>query len=261
MNPALWVSKTGLEAQDAKMSAIANNLANVNTPGFKRDRVQFEDLFYQTARVAGSPLDQNTTTPGGIQFGSGVKVLGTQKQFTQGAVQNTGQELDVAIAGQGFFQLEATDGDLAYTRAGNFRINGEGVLVTAHGLPLVPAIEVPANTHKLTIAKDGTVSATVAGEQDPVALGQLTLVNFINPAGLEALGSNLYRQTIASGEAVEGTPGEDALGHLNQGVLEGSNVQVVEEMVEMISAQRAYEMNTKMISAADDMLKYLNQQV
>lgn len=261
MNPALWISKTGLAAQDAKMSSISNNLANVNTTGFKRDRVVFEDLFYQNVRAPGTQLDQNNMTPTGIQFGSGVKILGTQKEFTTGSIQVTSQELDVAITGQGFLQVETPDGDIAYTRAGNLKINNDGTLTNAQGLPLVPQIELPDQTKNLTIGKDGTVSATVAGETDPVEVGQITLVNFVNPAGLEATGGNLYRETAASGEAVEGVPGEDALGQLEQGSLEGSNVKVVEEMVEMITVQRAYEMNAKMISAADDMLKFISQQL
>ncbi|WP_227317947.1 flagellar basal-body rod protein FlgG [Cedecea davisae] len=259
MNPALWVSKTGLAAQDAKMGAISNNLANVNTSGFKRDRVMFSDLFYQNQRTPGGQLDQNNTAPTGIQFGSGVKIVGTQKEFSTGNIQNTGQDLDVAITGQGFFQVETPDGEIAYTRAGNLQRNQEGVITNAAGLPLVPQIELPANTKEIQIAKDGTVMAQVGGETDPVELGQITLVNFVNPAGLEAVGGNLYRETAASGEAVEGVPGEEAFGQLEQGSLEGSNVQVVEEMVDMITVQRAYEMNAKMVSAADDMLKFVTQ--
>lgn len=259
MNPALWVSKTGLAAQDAKMGAISNNLANVNTSGFKRDRVMFSDLFYQNQRTPGGQLDQNNTAPTGIQFGTGVKILGTQKEFSTGNIQNTGQDLDVAITGQGFFQVETPDGEIAYTRAGNLQRNQEGVITNAAGLPLVPQIELPANTKEIQIAKDGTVTAQVGGETDPVELGQITLVNFVNPAGLEAMGGNLYRETAASGEAVEGVPGEEAFGQLEQGSLEGSNVQVVEEMVDMITVQRAYEMNAKMVSAADDMLKFVTQ--
>ncbi|MGV3345496.1 flagellar basal-body rod protein FlgG [Enterobacteriaceae bacterium LUAb1] len=261
MNPALWISKTGLAAQDAKMGAISNNLANVNTAGFKRDRVVFEDLFYQTQRAPGTALDQNNTTPGGIQFGSGVKIMGTEKSFTMGSIQNTERELDIAITGQGFFQVETPDGDIAYTRAGNLKISPDGVVTNAAGLPLIPTIELPPDTKSLGIAKDGTVSAAVGGEAEPVDLGQITLVNFMNPAGLEATGGNLWRETAASGEAFEGVPGEEAFGQLEQGSLEGSNVKVVEEMVEMITVQRAYEMNAKMISAADDMLKFINQQM
>ena len=261
MNPALWVSKTGLAAQDAKMGAISNNLANVNTTGFKRDRVVFEDLFYQTQRAPGVALNQNNSSPGGIQFGSGVKILGTEKSFTEGSIQVTSKELDVAITGQGFFQVENPDGDIAYTRAGNLKISADGVLTNAQGLPLVPGIELPQGTKSLGIGKDGMVMAQVGGEDEPVELGQITLVNFVNPAGLEATGGNLYRETTVSGEAWEGVPGEDAFGELEQGALEGSNVQVVEEMVDMITVQRAYEMNAKMVSAADDMLKFLNQQM
>ncbi len=259
MNPALYISKTGLAAQDAKMSAISNNLANVNTTGFKRDRVVFDDLFYQNQRAPGAQLDQNNMAPNGIQFGSGVKVVGTQKQFTVGSIQVTSQDMDVAITGQGFFQVETADGDIAYTRSGNLRVNADGVLTNSQGLPIIPLIEMPENTKQLLIGKDGTVSAMVGGETEPAEVGQITLANFVNPGGLEAIGGNLYKETAASGEAVEGVPGEEAYGQLEQGSLEGSNVQVVEEMVDMITVQRAYEMNAKMVSAADDMLKYINQ--
>ncbi|AHK18570.1 MULTISPECIES: flagellar basal-body rod protein FlgG [Yersinia pseudotuberculosis complex] len=261
MNSALWVSKTGLAAQDAKMGAISNNLANVNTDGFKRDRVVFADLFYQNQRTPGAPLDQNNTTPSGIQFGSGVQIVGTQKQFTVGSIKVTKGDMDVAISGQGFFQIETLDGGMAYTRAGNLTTNADGVLVNAQGMPLIPQIELPAGSKQLHIGKDGTVSATVGGETEPVEIGQITLVNFVNPAGLEAIGGNLYKETAASGEAVEGVPGEEAFGQLEQGALEGSNVQVVEEMVDMITVQRAYEMNAKMVSAADDMLKFVSQKL
>lgn len=261
MNPALWVSKTGLAAQDAKMNAISNNLANVNTDGFKRDRVVFEDLFYQNQRTPGAPLDQNNATPNGIQFGSGVKVVGTQKQFTVGNIKVTKGDLDVAIAGQGFFQVETSDGGLAYTRAGNLSINADGVLTNAQGLPLIPQIELPAGAKDLAIGKDGTVTARLGGDAESAELGQITLVNFVNPVGLEAVGGNMYKETVASGAAVEGVAGEEAFGQLEHGSLEGSNVQVVEEMVDMITVQRAYEMNAKMVSAADDMLKFVTQKL
>lgn len=241
------------------MTAISNNLANVNTTSFKRDRAMFADLFYQNQRTPGGQLDQNNVSPTGIQYGTGVKIVGTQKEFTVGSIQNTGQSLDVAISGQGFFQVETATGDIAYTRAGNLQKTPEGVLTTAQGLPLIPQIELPDNVKDIQIGKDGTITATVAGETDAVELGQLTLVNFVNPAGLEAIGGNLYLETAASGEAVEGVPGEEAFGQLEQGSLEGSNVQVVEEMVDMITVQRAYEMNAKMVSAADDMLKFVTQ--
>lgn len=259
MNPALWISKTGLSAQDARLTTISNNLANVNTTAFKKDRTLFADLFYQDQRSAGSPLDQQNNTPTGTQYGTGVKIVGTQKEFSVGNIQNTGQKLDVAITGDGFFQVQLANGDIAYTRAGNFQRNQDGTLTTAQGLPLQPQIDIPANTTDIEIGKDGTVKATVAGETDPEDLGQLTLVSFMNPAGLSAMGDNLYQQTAASGEPTEGTPGENGLGQLEQGALEGSNVQVVEEMVDMITVQRAYEMNAKMVSAADDMLKFVTQ--
>lgn len=259
MNPALWISKTGLAAQDAKMNAVSNNLANVNTTGFKRDRVIFEDLFYQNVRTPGTQVNENNAAPGGLQFGSGVKVVGTQKAFTMGSMQITNQKMDVAITGQGFFQVEMPDGTVGYTRAGNLQVNSEGVVTTAQGLPLIPQLELPANTKEVAIAKDGAVSALVGADPDPVELGQITLVNFVNPAGLSAQGGNLYRETAASGAPVEGVPGEEAFGQLEQGTLEGSNVQVVEEMVDMITVQRAWEMNAKMVSAADDMLKFVTQ--
>jgi len=258
MNPALFISKTGLSAEDAKMTAIANNIANVNTNGFKRDRVVFEDLFYQTHRAPGTQMDQNNMAPNGIQFGSGVKIIGTQKQFSEGNVQTTEAKMDVAIMGQGFFQVQNANGDTAYTRDGQLSVNADGQLTNAQGLPLQPEISVPDGTADLTIGDDGTVTAT-DGSGNPSELGQITLVNFVNPAGLQAEGGNLYLETAASGQAVEGTPGEDAFGTLKQGALEGSNVDVVNEMVDMITVQRAYEMNAKMVSAADDMLQYISQ--
>ena len=259
MHAALWVSKTGLSAQDARMTAISNNLANVNTVGFKRDRVAFEDLFYQVQRQPGAAADQQNQIPTGIQMGNGVKVVGTQKVFTTGSFQNTGQELDMAIAGQGFFQIERPNGELAYTRNGQFHRNSEGLMVNTDGLPLVPQIEIPENAINVTVGTNGIVSATLAGQAEPQELGLITLANFSNPAGLEAMGGNLYRQTGASGEPMEGQAGDEALGTLKQGTLEGSNVNVVEEMVDMITTQRSYEMNAKVVSAADQMLKFVSQ--
>lgn len=259
MHSALWVSKTGLSAQDARMTAISNNLANVNTVGFKRDRVAFEDLFYQVQRQPGAAADQQNQIPSGIQMGNGVKVVGTQKVFTTGSFQNTDQELDLAIVGQGFFQIERPNGEMAYTRNGQFHRNSEGAMVNAEGLPLVPQIEIPETVVGITIGSNGVVSATLAGEADAQELGMITLANFTNPAGLEALGGNLYRETGASGEPIEGEAGDEALGLLKQGTLEGSNVNVVEEMVDMITTQRAYEMNAKVVSAADQMLKFVSQ--
>lgn len=259
MDAALWVSKTGLAAQDAKMSTISNNLANVNTVGFKRDRIAFEDLFYQVQRQPGSQLDQQNTTPTGLQLGNGVRVVGTQKVFSTGNFETTNQDMDVAIVGQGFFQIELASGEVAYTRNGQFHRNADGLMVNAQGLPLLPQIEIPANAGSLSIGTDGTVSANLAGQAETVELGRITLASFTNPAGLEAMGGNLYRQTAASGDPQEGVPGDEALGALKQFTLEGSNVNVVEEMVDMISTQRAYEMNAKAVSAADQMLKFVTQ--
>lgn len=261
MNPALWVSMTGVKAQDAKLQAIANNLANVNTVGFKRDRAVFEDLFYQIERQPGAQLNDNTNAPSGIQLGNGTRLVGTQKVFTTGSLQNTGQSLDVAIIGQGFLQVELPNGTIAYTRAGQLQINSEGRLVNAQGLPLRPQITLPDNATSLTIGENGVVSANIAGAATPTELGQLTLAHFINPTGLQAMGDNLYQETAASGVPTEGNPGTEAFGKLKQGALEGSNVQVVEEMVDMIAAQRTYEMNTKVLSAADNMMQYLAQAV
>lgn len=261
MSSALWVSKTGLAAQDTALSAVANNLANVNTTGFKSDRVVFEDLFYSIDRQPGAQADQVNTVPSGIQLGSGVRVAGTQKVFTEGSMQTTGQPMDLTVVGRGFFQVEAPNGDTLYTENGQLQLNSDGVVVNAQGLPLIPNIEVPAGSSSFTVGSDGTVTAIMAGETQPTQLGQITLVNFTNPAGLEALGGNLYRETVASGQPVEGVPGEDGLGTLKQGVLEGSNVQVVEAMVNMIAIQRAYEANAKVLDAASGMQQFLNQTV
>ncbi|NIY83645.1 flagellar basal-body rod protein FlgG [Vibrio hepatarius] len=261
MHSALWVSKTGMAAQDTKMTAISNNLANVNTAGFKRDRVVFEDLFYSIQRQPGAQVDQVNELPTGVQLGSGVRVVGTQKVFTQGNAQNTAQELDLAVMGQGFFQIENSDGQIMYTRNGQFHVNSEGLMVNSQGLPLEPQIQIPDNVVSLSIGVDGTVSATTAGDSAPQQLGQITLAKFINPAGLEAVGGNLFRETDASGLAEELVAGQDGTGSIKQGALEGSNVQVVEEMVDMITTQRAYEMNAKVVSATDDMLKFVAQSV
>ena len=261
MNSALWVSKTGLAAQDMAMATVANNLANVNTNGFKADRAVFEDLFYSIEKQPGAQADEINTVPSGIQLGSGVRVAGTQKVFTEGSIQTTGQPMDLAIVGRGFFQVESPNGDILYTENGQFQLNAEGVMVNAQGLPLTPAIEVPQGSSGFTVGSDGIVTAILPGDNLPSELGQITLVNFTNPGGLEALGGNLYRETVASGEAVEGVPGQEGLGQLKQGVLEGSNVQVVEAMVAMIAIQRAYEANAKVLDAASGMQQFLNQTV
>lgn len=259
MQSALWVSKTGLTAQDTKMTTIANNLANVNTTGFKRDRVAFNDLFYQVQRQPGGQVDEQNELPSGLQLGTGTRVAGTQKVFTTGDLITTGQQLDLAIQGQGFFQIEEANGELSYTRDGQFFRSSDGLMVTSQGLQLAPNIEIPEEALTITIASDGQVTAQMAGQAESQEIGQITLVNFTNPAGLEARGDNLYRETGASGAAIEGIAGDEAIGQIRQGALEGANVNVVEEMVEMISTQRAYEMNAKVVSSSDDMLKFLNQ--
>ena len=259
MNPAMWISKTGVQAQDAKLQAIANNLANVNTVGFKRDRVMFEDLFYQVERQPGAQTEDGTAAPTGVQLGNGTRMVGTQKVFTNGSLQTTGQNLDVAIVGNGFLQVEGPNSRPAYTRAGQLQISPEGRLTTAQGQRIQPEITVPNGATAITIGENGIVTATMATNATPQEIGQLRLTQFVNPAGLLALGDNLYQETAASGAPTEGIPGENGLGKLKQGALEGSNVQVVEEMVDMIAAQRTYEMNTKVLSAADNMLQTLAQ--
>ncbi|MCH1929382.1 flagellar basal-body rod protein FlgG [Shewanella sp. A25] len=256
---ALWVSKTGLEAQDLRMTTISNNLANVSTVGFKKDKAVFQDLFYQVQRQPGTQADELNLVPSGLQIGTGVRIAGTQKQFTEGSFETTDNQLDVAIAGQGFFQIESPDGETLYTRNGQFQLNSESMLVNSNGLPLAQNITVPDNTTNISIGTDGTVTAVIAGVDEPQNIGQIQTANFINPAGLEALGGNLFRATASSGEALEGVPGEDALGQLQQFTIEGSNVSVVDEMVDMIAVQRAYEMNAKVVSAADEMLRFINQ--
>ncbi|CAJ0819392.1 MULTISPECIES: flagellar basal-body rod protein FlgG [Ralstonia] len=258
MNPALWISKTGIQAQESKLQTIANNLANVNTVGFKRDRAVFEDLFYRTEQQPGAQVADNATAPG-VQLGNGTRLVGTQKVFTSGALQTTGQTHDVAIVGNGFLQVEMANGEVGYTRAGQLRRNQEGRLTNGQGLPIVPSIDIPADVTGLTIGENGVVSVTTGANTTPTEIGQLQLANFLNPAGLLALGDNLYAETSASGPPNEGEPGRDGLGTLKQGALEGSNVTAVEEMVEMIAAQRTYEMNTKVLSAADNMMQYLSQ--
>ena len=259
MHPALYVSKTGLSAQDTALTTTSNNLANVNTTGFKRDRAVFQDLLYQIERQPGGKSSQDSELPSGLQLGTGVRVVGTAKEFTEGPMQVTEQPLDMAINGRGFLQVLMPDGNISYTRDGQFQLNSNGDLVTANGHPLEPAITVPDNTSSITIGTDGTVSTTVTGDTTPTVIGNITTVDFINPQGLEAMGNNLFRETGSSGDPQEGTPGLDGLGKLEQGMVEGSNVQVVEELVNMITTQRAYEMNSKVVSTADSMLQYISQ--
>ncbi len=259
MHSALWVSKTGLSAQEKQLTTISNNLANVSTTGFKRDRAVFQDLLYQIQRQPGGLTSQDSQLPSGLQLGTGVRIVGTAKEFTQGSLQVSDQALDVAVNGRGFFQILLPDGTVSYTRDGSFQVNSAGDIVTANGHPLQPAITVPANTSSITIGTDGTVTATIAGEPAPTTLGNITTVDFVNPQGLESIGNNLFRETNASGNPLEGTPGLAGLGTLEQGMLEASNVEVVEELVNMITTQRAYEMNSKVVSTSDQMLQYITQ--
>lgn len=256
---AMHVARTGLEAQDARMRVIAHNLANIGTSGFKRDRVDFQTLAYQDSRVAGQRSTGETAYAVGLNFGNGVAVQGTTRINTQGTLNTTGNPLDLALDGDGLFQVELPGGQLAYTRAGNLTLSATGQLVTAQGYPVQPGIEVPQGTQSLTVAPDGTVSAVLRGESEPSELGQLAVASFANPAGLQAIGDNFLIETAASGAAQIGPAGEGGRGAIRQGMLEASNVNVVEELVEMIEAQRAYEINAKMISAVDDMLRNANQ--
>ena len=258
MNKALWIAKTGLDAQQTRMSVVSNNLANVNTTGFKKSRAVFEDLIYQTVRQAGAQSAQNTELPSGLMLGTGVRTVATEKMFTQGNLTQTDNSLDVAIQGRGFFEILLPDGGLGYTRDGSFQLNSEGQMVTSSGYEVQPGIVIPEGTLSLTVAEDGTVSAQVAGNVGPVEVGALQLADFINPAGLQPIGQNLFTETAASGAPQAGTPGLDGRGSLIQGFLEGSNVNTVEELVNMIETQRAYEMNSKAISTADQMLQYVN---
>ena len=241
------------------MRVIANNLANVGTTGFKRDRANFATLAYQDARVAGQQSSNETAYATGLNLGTGVAVQATTRIDSQGTLQSTSNALDLALDGDGYFQVTMPGGQLAYTRAGNFSRSAEGVLVTAQGYPLNPAITIPEGASAITIAHDGTVSATIAGQNEPAQLGQITVASFANPGGLRSMGDNFLQETAASGAAQVGVPGELGRGNIRQGYLEGSNVNVVEELVDMIECQRAYEINSKMISAVDDMLQNANQ--
>ncbi|MDO9372745.1 MAG: flagellar basal-body rod protein FlgG [Gammaproteobacteria bacterium] len=257
MNPALWIAKTGLDAQQTRLAVIANNLANVNTTGFKRGRAVFEDLLYQNVRQVGAQSSQNTQLPSGLMLGTGVRTVATEKLFTQGNVIQTNNSLDVAIQGRGFIQVLTPDGTVAYTRDGAFQLNSQGQLVTASGYLLQPGITIPQNTLSITIGADGVVSARLPGSTASTQVGNLQLADFMNPAGLQPIGGNLYVASTASGTAQAGTPGLNGLGTLVQGSVESSNVNVVEELVSMIEAQRSYEMNSKAISTSDEMLRFL----
>lgn len=257
MHKALWVGKTGLEAQDISLATIANNMANASTTGFKKDRAVFEDLIYQVQRQPGALSSQNTQLPSGLQLGTGVRTVGTQKIFMQGDLTMTEQPLDMALNGRGFFQVLMPDGNISYTRDGTFHIDAEGNVVTANGYFLEPNIQVPEQTKTVTVGTDGIVTAVSAGDQEPVEIGNIEIVDFINPAGLQAIGNNLFLETAASGAPVAGVPSLDGFGSIIQGALENSNVTIVEEMVDMIATQRAYEMNSKVVSTADQMLGFI----
>lgn len=256
---SLWIAKTGLDAQQTQMDVISNNLANVSTSGFKRARAVFEDLLYQTLRQPGAQSSQQTQLPSGLQIGTGVKPVATERIFTQGNLQQTGNAKDVAIQGGGFFQIQMPDGTTAYTRDGSFQVDAQGQLVTSSGYQVQPGITFPADTLSITIAPDGTVSALQPGNVAPTQVGTLQLATFINPAGLQSMGENLYKETAASGTSNVATPGTNGTGLLNQGYVETSNVNVVEELVNMIQTQRAYEINSKSIQTSDQMLQRLTQ--
>ncbi|MEP7186250.1 MAG: flagellar basal-body rod protein FlgG [Rhodanobacter sp.] len=257
MLSSLWIAKTGLDAQQTRMDVISNNLANANTTGFKTSRASFQDLMYQNKGQPGGQTTQQTLSPSGLMLGTGVRVVGTSKLFTQGSITQTGNSLDVAIQGSGFLQVSMPDGSTAYTRDGSLQTDANGQLVTANGYPLDPPVTLPSNVQSITIGNDGTVSATTNGTAASVQVGALQLANFVNPAGLEARGDNLYVETSSSGSPETGQPGLNGLGTLAQGSLESSNVNVVGEMVDMIETQRTYEMNSKAISATDQMLQNL----
>jgi flagellar basal-body rod protein FlgG len=259
MIKSLWISKTGLDAQQTQLDVISNNLANVGTTGFKRARVAFEELLYQNMRQAGANSSQQTQLPTGLQTGTGVRPTATPRMFTQGNLQSTGNQYDVAINGNGFFQVQMPDGTTAYSRDGSFQVDSNGQLVTGNGFSVQPAITVPPNATAVTIGRDGTVTANVPGQVQPQNIGTLQLASFTNPAGLESKGQNLFVETQASGTASANTPGTNGLGLLQQGYLETSNVNVVEELVSMIQTQRAYEINSKAIQTSDQMLQRLSQ--
>ena len=259
MNQALWVAKTGLDAQQTKMTVVSNNLANVNTNGFKRGRAVFEDLIYQNRRQAGGQSSQDTVLPTGLNVGTGVRIVATEQLHTQGSILQSDNPMDVAIQGRGYFQILLPDGTLAYSRDGAFQRDAQGQMVTSSGYQLQPSITIPEGAQSVTIGVDGTVSVQLAGQAAPTQVGILQIVDFINPTGLQPRGENLYLETVSSGTPQPGSPGLNGLGRLQQGALEGSNVNVVEELVSMIETQRAYEMSPKAISTNDQMLQFLTQ--
>ena len=258
---ALHIARTGLDAQDTRMRVISNNLANVNTTAFKKDRAAFETLAYQVVTAPGAASTAETRYATGLNLGTGVRVQGTARFDTQGSLQTTGNSLDMALDGEGYFQVQLPGGQLGYTRAGNFTRSPEGLLVTSEGYQVLPGITVPPGTTAITVGTDGTVSATIPGQAEPTQLGQMQVATFPNAAGLQPTGDNYLTETAASGAAAIGIAGQDGRGQVRQGMLEASNVNVVEELVDMIETQRAYEVNSKMISATDEMLKYVNNNI
>lgn len=259
MNQAMWIAKTGVEAQQTRMQVISHNLANVNTTGFKKSRANFEDLLYQNVRQVGSQSSQDTQLPSGLNVGTGVRTVSTEKMFTQGNQIKTDKSLDVSVQGRGFLQILMPDGSVSYTRNGSFQLNSSGQVVTSSGFTLQPAITVPANAQSVTIGRDGVVSVTTAGSTSSTNIGNIQLADFVNPGGLQPVGENLYKESASSGSAQVGTPGVGGVGTLSQGFLESSNVNIVEELVNMIEAQRAYEMNSKAIKTSDSMMQFVTQ--
>lgn len=259
MMRSLWTSKTGMEAQQTQLDVISHNLANVATNGYKKSHAVFEDLMYQNLRQTGAASSEQTQLPTGLQVGLGVRTVATSRQFSQGGLQQTTNSLDVAIKGNGFFQIQMTDGTTGYTRDGAFQLNATGQLVTNNGQLVQPGVTIPPNAQSVTIAQDGKVTVSMPGQAAPQAVGQLTLASFVNPAGLEPRGQNLFTETAASGTPVAAAPGSDGMGALSQGFIETSNVNVVEELVAMIQTQRAYEVNSKAITTSDQMLQRLAQ--
>ncbi|MFA7280259.1 MAG: flagellar basal-body rod protein FlgG [Sterolibacterium sp.] len=256
---SLWIAKTGLDAQQTQLDVISNNLANVSTNGFKRARAVFEDLLYQTMRQPGAQSSQQTTIPSGLQLGTGVRPIATEKIFTQGSLTQTSNPLDIAINGQGFFQVQMPDGTLSYTRDGSFQKDSTGQVVTSSGYPVSPAVTIPSNAISVTVGRDGVISVVQAGTTTPTQIGTIQLASFVNPGGLQSTGENQFVETASSGTPTPNTPGTNGTGLLNQGYVETSNVNVAEELVNMIQTQRAYEINSKAVTTSDQMLAKLSQ--
>lgn len=255
---SLFIAATGMEAQKLNIDVIANNLANVNTVGFKKSRADFQELFYQDLKTPGATSAEGSEIPSGIQMGLGVRPVAVQKNFLQGDFANTGNSLDLVIEGDGFFQIMMPDGTLAYSRSGAFKLDSEGRIVNSDGYPLEPSITIPTDTINITVGSDGKITVLQAGSATPSEIGQIELARFINPGGLKSIGKNLFTPTASSGDPLLGTPGSEGFGTINQGFLELSNVNIVEEMVNMIISQRAYEVNSKAIQTSDEMLQIVN---